>query len=97
VTPEALAAVPAVQLAILSAGARAVRPGGTLVYSVCTISRAESEGVVERFLAGAGGQFTLQAAGEGRDPYLRTMPHRDGTDGFFVARLRRDGAVGATG
>jgi 16S rRNA (cytosine967-C5)-methyltransferase len=97
VTPEALVALPAIQLSILRAGARALAPGGRLVYSVCTISRAEGEGVIERFLAAEAG-FALEPVGPpAGDPYLRTLPHRDGTDGFFVARLRRDRAAGATG
>jgi 16S rRNA (cytosine967-C5)-methyltransferase len=103
VTPEAVRALPAVQGAILRAGARALAPGGTLVYSVCTISRAEGEEVVARFLDEMPGYSAAPAvAGEGTgrtgaDGYLRTLPHRDGTDGFFVARLRRDGGPTTTG
>ncbi|MGH2909165.1 MAG: hypothetical protein ACRDK8_07715, partial [Solirubrobacteraceae bacterium] len=89
VTPEGVAALPEVQLRILRAGAAVLAPGGTLVYSVCTISRAESERVVERFLA-AEPRFALTPAIEGAgEPFLRLLPHRDGTDGFFVARLER--------
>lgn len=94
VTPERLRALPDVQLRILRAGAALLRPGGTLVYSVCTISRPESEGVIERFLA-AEPQFAVEpvaAAGDdGPDPgpFRQLLPHRDGTDGFFIARLRR--------
>jgi 16S rRNA (cytosine967-C5)-methyltransferase len=87
-TPERVAALPATQLQILRAGAARVAPGGALVYSVCTISRSESEGVVERFLADAP-DFALDPAGE--DPYRRVAPHREGTDGFFIARLCRAG------
>jgi 16S rRNA (cytosine967-C5)-methyltransferase len=88
-TAESVAALPEVQLAILRAGAAAVKSQGTLVYSVCTISRGESEGVVDRFLAQEPA-FAVEPAQEGAgDPYLRVMPHREGTDGFFVARLRR--------
>jgi 16S rRNA (cytosine967-C5)-methyltransferase len=87
---ESVAALPDLQLAILRAGAQAVKPGGTLVYSVCTISRGESEGVVERFLS-EGSEFAADSVQPGDDDglYLRVTPHRDGTDGFFVARLRR--------
>jgi 16S rRNA (cytosine967-C5)-methyltransferase len=79
--PEAIGELAALQTRILSAGAHALGPGGTLVYSVCTISRTEGEEVIERFL-NAHPEFTAV--------HLRQLlPHRDGTDGFFIARLRR--------
>ena len=79
--PEATRELAALQARILAAGARALAPGGMLVYSVCTISRAESEDVVEEFLRDHG-DFALEE-------HVRLLPHRDGTDGFFIARLRR--------
>jgi 16S rRNA (cytosine967-C5)-methyltransferase len=88
--PERVAETAALQARILAAGAAAVRPGGVLVYSVCTISRAEGETVIERFLAATEG-FTPDPF-EGCDPgtsHLQLLPHLDGTDGFFVARFRR--------
>jgi 16S rRNA (cytosine967-C5)-methyltransferase len=90
VTPERLAALPDLQLAILRAGAAQLASGGTLVYSVCTISRAESERVVERFLADEPGFAVapIAHADGGEDPFARLLPHREGTDGFFVAQLR---------
>ncbi|HLI59414.1 MAG TPA: 16S rRNA (cytosine(967)-C(5))-methyltransferase RsmB [Solirubrobacteraceae bacterium] len=90
VTPERLAALPDLQLRLLRAGAALLAPEGTLVYSVCTISRMESEGVIERFLDGEPG-FDVSPIGGARDvgPFVRLLPHRDGTDGFFVARLVR--------
>ena len=96
VTPDRLAALPDVQLRILRAGAGLLVPGGTLVYSVCTISRAESEDVIERFLVAEPG-FTVEpvAGTDEGGPFRRLLPHRDGTDGFFIARLRR--AAGGTG
>ena len=91
--PEQLAPL---QARILAAGADAVRPGGTLVYSTCTISPAENEHVVQAFLA-EHTDFTAEDLGS-RVPvwkhptmpqYLQTLPHRDRTDGFFIARLSR--------
>ncbi len=70
------------QLQLLTSGASQLRSGGTLVYSVCTISRAESDGVIERLLA--------QQPDFRPDGTRQLLPHRDGTDGFFIARLKRD-------
>ena len=78
------------------AGAAALKPGGTLVYSTCTISPVENERVVAAFLA-AHEDFSATDLGADlplwKHPtmpqHLQTFPHRDRTDGFFVARLRR--------
>jgi 16S rRNA (cytosine967-C5)-methyltransferase len=84
------------QAAILRAGAAALRPGGTLVYSTCTISPAENEDVVRAFLEGHP-EFEAEdlraVAPLWEHPHmpgaLLTLPHRDRTEGFFMARLRR--------
>ena len=81
IQPEAIEQLAELQLRILTAGAQALKPGGALVYSTCTISPRENEQVVERFLTHAP-QFALE-----RRHLL--LPHRDKTDGFFYARLRR--------
>ena len=94
--PGAPAALAATQAAILEAGADAVRPGGVLVYSTCTISPAENERLIAAFLE----RRTDFAVDEMPSDlpvwdhpsvpgFLQTLPHRDGTDGFFIARLRR--------
>jgi 16S rRNA (cytosine967-C5)-methyltransferase len=90
----------ALQARVLRAGARALRPGGVLVYSTCTISPAENERVIERFLD----EHPDFAADDLRGDvpvwqhphvptFLLTLPSRDGTDGFFMARLRRSEAA----
>jgi 16S rRNA (cytosine967-C5)-methyltransferase len=79
--PEAIAELAQLQLRILTAGAGALAPGGALVYATCTISPRENEQTVERFLASHAG-FELDTA-------TLLLPHRERTDGFFLARLRR--------
>ena len=92
--PEPLKDLPQVQRAILDNAARYVKPGGVLVYSTCTVLRRENEGIVEEFLAGhpefALEPFTLPEFGE-QPGRITFWPHIHGTDGFFVAKLRRKG------
>jgi len=87
------------QRAILARAAAALRPGGTLVYSTCTISKAENEDVVSAVLSGDGDLHAdelgsehpvLGSAHDGR--FLQIRPDRDLTDGFFIARLHRAAA-----
>jgi 16S rRNA (cytosine967-C5)-methyltransferase len=92
-SPERVRELSSLQAEILSAGAQATAPEGTLVYSVCTLSHAENEAVIGIFLADHP-EFALENCSEllpgaTPGPYLQTFPDRDGTDGFFVARLRR--------
>ena len=78
-TEAEVAPLPAIQLAILRGLAACVKPGGTLLYSTCTLLERENEDVVRAFLAENEG-FT--AAEE------RTLwPDIDKTDGFFICRL----------
>ena len=80
--PEALAGLPAVQRRILSGAAGCVRPGGTLVYSTCTVLPEENEDVVGAFLAGHP---------DFRQEEARTIwPQEYDTDGFFYCRMRRN-------
>jgi 16S rRNA (cytosine967-C5)-methyltransferase len=94
--PEDLPRLAALQRAILAGVAPLVRPGGVLVYAVCTLAREENEEVVA-WLAGAAPRFVLEdAARAGGVPselvtpagFLKTFPHRHGLDGFFAARWR---------
>ena len=92
--PEALRRLPEVQRGILGNCSRYVRPGGVLLYSTCTLLRRENEDVVEAFLA-ENPQFALEPFALpqfGIQPGMMTFwPHIHGTDGFFAARLRREG------
>jgi 16S rRNA (cytosine967-C5)-methyltransferase len=99
--PEELDSFAALQLELLAACAARVRPGGVMVYATCTLTRAENECVVERFLARTP-NFAVDdpppdlppsiGALIGPDRFLRTFPHRHGLDGFFAVRLRRSGS-----
>jgi 16S rRNA (cytosine967-C5)-methyltransferase len=102
-TPDDVDRVAALQARLLAQVSRSVKPGGLLVYAVCTLTPEESDEQVERFLA-ANPDFhperpppgwALPAADadcldeQGR---LRIFPHRTGTDGFFAVRLRKEPA-----
>ncbi len=69
------------QSELLAAGAAQLRSGGTLVYSVCTVSRREADEVVDAFVA-ARDDFRVEHR-------WQLLPSTDGTDGFFIALLRR--------
>jgi len=71
----------ALQTRLLDTVAAAVRPGGTLVYAVCTLTLDEGPAQIEAFLEGRDGWE--------KDEERVTLPHRDAADGFFLARLRR--------
>jgi len=81
--------LPDLQLALLRSAAERVQPGGTIVYSVCTLNPDECEAVVD-----ASGLRVLPLGEEwpafthpSRPEFLLTLPHLHGTSGFFVARL----------
>lgn len=87
-----------VQTRILAAAARLVKPGGRLVYATCSLLNEENDGVVGAFLAEhtefrpLSAQAILDRRGVDLkldDDYLRLLPHRHGTDGFFAAVLAR--------
>jgi 16S rRNA (cytosine967-C5)-methyltransferase len=100
VSPQAVMEMSAVQRTILAAGAKALRPGGVLVYSTCTISPTENEHVIANFLD-SHADFSLDdlaselpastpgGSGRGIAGTLMTLPHRDRTAGFFIARLSK--------
>jgi len=84
--------LPELQLELLRAAAERTRPGGTIVYSVCTINADESEAVVDASgleIDGTLGNEWPQFRHRTRPEFLQTLPHVHGTAGFFIARLRR--------
>jgi 16S rRNA (cytosine967-C5)-methyltransferase len=98
--PGDVATLAAVQGRLLDAAARRVKPGGRLVYCVCSLEPEEGEAQVAAFLSRAP-EFALDPvdAGEGGAPEaslrpdgtLRILPHHrsGGADGFYVARMAR--------
>ena len=82
--------LPELQLELLRVAAERVKPGGTILYSVCTIHGEETDAVVD-----ASG-LSVEPLGDEwprfrhprRPEFLQTLPHVHGTSGFFVARLR---------
>lgn len=90
---EDIQVLQAVQLRILRNTARAVRPGGRLVYSTCSVEPEENEQVLEQFLKAESGwtrsSVNVPDALRLEDGSARVWPQRDGADGFFIAALRR--------
>jgi 16S rRNA (cytosine967-C5)-methyltransferase len=75
-----IAELAAQQKVFLNHAARVLKPGGQLVYSTCSVERDENEDVIAAFVE-SHGDFQLQKTS-------RTWPHREGTDGFFIASFR---------
>lgn len=82
VQPEMIAAMAELQARMLEALVPRVRPGGALVYAVCTFTEEEGPAQIER-LTGRHGAFRVDG------PVLSTWPHRDDADAFYAARLVR--------
>jgi 16S rRNA (cytosine967-C5)-methyltransferase len=101
-TESELPVLAAAQRLLLESAARAVKPGGRLVYATCSSEPEENEAVVESFLAAHAG-FTVQPVELGEtapaesaplvtpDGYLRTRPDQHQLEGFFAAVLHRRG------
>jgi 16S rRNA (cytosine967-C5)-methyltransferase len=84
--------LPELQLALLRSAAERVRPGGTILYSVCTLNPDECEVVVDAsgLRVVPLGEDRPAFAHPSRPEFLLTLPHVHGTSGFFVARLALD-------
>ena len=90
---DELFTLPVIQSAILENAATYVRPGGTLIYSTCTILPEENEQVTDAFLAEHDDfykePFTLPVPVGTTDGSLTLWPQRHGTDGFYICRMKR--------
>ena len=91
---DAIARLPEVQRAILENVSRYVKPGGTLLYSTCTVRKEENEAVALSF-AQAHPAFTPEpfAVPEGlelpNEGYATLLPQLHAADGFFICKLRK--------
>ena len=89
-----LEGLPAVQRRILEAQATHLRPGGVLVYATCTILKRENEDVVTAFLADhpdfSPEPLELPGIGHVENGMKTLLPCDEGTDGFFIAKLRKN-------
>ena len=86
--------LPLLQRAILENQAPYVRPGGVLLYSTCTILPRENAGVMAAFLADHPEFFPEPLAlpagiAEDAPGMVTLLPHKHGTDGFYICKLRR--------
>lgn len=81
------------QLSILGNAAALVAPGGSLIYSTCSLEPEENEDVVKSFMATCRGFTSLRPAVPSEfvttDGFARTYPSRDDMDGFFIAAFER--------
>lgn len=91
--PKELAKLPKIQRAILENAATYVRPGGSLLYSTCTVLPEENEDVTEDFLARHPEfhleHFSLPLPIGPKNGHLTLWPQRFGTDGFYICFMRR--------
>ena len=88
---EELADLPEIQYSIVANASKYVRNGGRLVYSTCTLSKAENEDIVAKFLENHKNFKPSPVFSEsGSDTCTTLMPHKNQSDGFFIACFERD-------
>jgi len=97
-SPEDLPRFTAIQSSLLARGAALVRPGGALVYAVCSLEPEEGSERIQALLAShpefrpedpaVGAGNSALCAQDPAGPALVTLPHRDAMDGFFAMSLR---------
>ncbi len=86
--------LPELQYSILCVSAKYLKTGGTLIYSTCSLNKAENEFVIEKFLSEHSNFETFTVLPEleryaEKTDYVSLMPHLHGCDGFFIAGLRK--------
>ena len=88
---EEILSLPQIQFDILSNVSRNVKPGGTLVYSTCTVLKEENEDVIKHFLS-SHSDFKLvpfTTFGQNCDGMFTYWPQLHHTDGFFVCKMKK--------
>ena len=88
---EELAGLPEIQYSIIDNASNYVKNGGRLVYSTCTLSKAENEDIVAKFLENHNNFKAVPVFGDnGSGTHITLMPHKNESDGFFIACFERD-------
>jgi 16S rRNA (cytosine967-C5)-methyltransferase len=96
---EAEDSIASLQYEILKSAAAYVKPGGTLVYSTCTIESKENSDIVRRFLDennefsadGIKEALPLKIAGFAQEGFIQLFPNIHGIDGFFISKMTKRG------
>ena len=79
--PEDMEELVPIQEKILNTCSEYVRPGGTLLYSTCTVLKQENEEQIEKFVA-KHSEYSVEEK-------INLYPNVDGTDGFFICKLHK--------
>ncbi len=87
---EELKSLPEIQYSIVDNASNYVKNGGRLVYSTCTLSKAENEDVVAKFLENHSDFKPAPLFSENGSCSITLMPHKNQSDGFFIACFERD-------
>ena len=85
-----LSDLPEIQYAIVDNASKYVKNGGRLIYSTCTLSKAENENVVAKFLENHCNFKAVPVFSDKDSCCVTLMPHKNQSDGFFIACLARD-------
>ena len=88
-----IAELPSLQYEILCASAKYVKRGGVLVYSTCTLNPSENEDITDKFIS-ENREFSYEPFAVGsldaKNGKITLLPHKHGTDGFYIAKLRKN-------
>jgi len=101
-SPESTAEIAATQQDLIDSAFHALKPGGTLIYSTCTLNRSENQQVIAWLLARYPDAVTIEPLNDlfigahsasTDEGFLHVFPHLFDSEGFFVARLRKTSGV----